>query len=45
MICGVFSPVCYLPQEPIHINILEQLFVVVVSVGHDKLHAVEVGTS
>jgi|GEM_PF-859308 len=32
MICGVFSPVCYLPQEPIHINILEQLFMVVVGV-------------
>ena len=35
MICGVFSPVCYLSQEPIHINILEQLFMVVVGVGRD----------
>lgn len=33
---------CNLPQEPIHIDVLEQLFVVVVSVSRDKLHAVEV---
>ena len=36
---------CYLPQEPVHIDVLQQLFVVVVSIGHNKLHALEVVTS
>ena len=36
---------CNLPQEPEHIDILQQLFVVMVGVGCDKLHTVEVVTS
>ena len=34
-----------MPQEPIDIDILEEFFVVVIRIGRDEFHAVEVLTS
>ena len=42
---SITSPVCYLPQKPIYINVLEEFFMIMIGIGRLQFHAMEVFAS